>query len=650
MSLTQALGLALGGVPLGAMYAMQAMGIVLIHKTSGVFNFAQGAIGMTAAFAVSSLGVSHGLPTPVAVVGGLALGAVIGVVIERFTIRPVAGRLQQSVVTLGWLLGLQGLVQLLLVQTAGREYVSLFPATPAFRIDGIHLALAWDQVGVVLVAVAVALALGAFFALHPLGLKMRAVADGPEGASLLGIDVGRVAAVSWGLGALLAAMSGILVTPLLARLDATALVIFTVQALAAALVGRLESLPMTFVGGIALGMAQPVFTRLFDLGAGSNELIALVFVFGALLLRKRVGRGDSGGGGLPPTALRPMPAGRAAWGLLGVLLAVGTAHLFLDPGSATRSVAVTWIWSIGVLSVVMLGGVAGQVSLAQAALMGTGGYGAAIAVANGVPFLAAILVGGAVAAVAAALIGLPALRLRGLELMIATLSLSFAADRYFFQSFTPLVGPNQRRPLPRPDVLDRQVEITTGDGGTALITDWRLYALLSFVVFVAAAFAVASLRRSRAGAAFTALRSSEAATSAMGFDVVSVKLRGFAASGFVAGIGGALFGGLAELANNSAFGFDRSISLLAYAVIAGIGSVPGVVVGGFIVTWSALSSGGADGAVASSGGDITPVLTAAALIGVLVFNPQGLAGVLGRLRDRVLPAAPLAGATTGGDA
>lgn len=640
MSLTQALGLALGGLPLGAMYALQAMGIVLVYKTSGVFNFAQGAIGMTSAFAVAGLALGAGVPVPLAVLLAVVLGAIIGVVMERLTIRPVEGTLQRTVVTLGWLLGLQGVVQLIAGEAAGREFVSLFPATPAFQIDALFVAFAWDQVGVVLVAVAVAAALGVFFRTRAFGVAMRAVSDAPEGASLLGIDVDRVTIVSWALGAGMAGLSGVLVTPLLSKLDTVSLVIFTIQALAAALVGRLTSLPMTFAGGLALGMVQPVAKRMFDLGPGSNELIALLFVLGALLLRKRTGRGDSGGGGLAPVPLRPLPRGRVAAASIGVIVLFGLLQAFvLDPGSASRSFAVTFAWSLGVLSVVLLGGVAGQVSLCQAAFMGVGGYGAAIAVAAGVPFVGALLLGGGLAAVAAAIVGLPALRLRGLELAIATLSLAFAFDRYLFQSFTPLVGPDQRRPLPRPDWADRFVDV---ERGTAVIqvTDWRPYALLAFVLFVGVAWAVASLRRGRTGAAFTALRSSEAATSAMGFSVVGVKLRGFALSGFIAGLGGAIFGGLAEVAGNTAFGFDRSITILAYAVIAGLGSVPGALIGGGIVTLSTLSFGSGEGQVADGSSAVVTILTAVALVTVLITAPQGLTGVVARVRDRLRPADP----------
>jgi branched-subunit amino acid ABC-type transport system permease component len=631
----QYLALALSGIPLGAMYALQASGIVLVYKTSGVFNFAQGAIGMMAAYVASSLGVSLGLPLPVAIVGALVVGAVIGVTMEALTVRPVKGQLQKTVVTLGWLLGLQGLAQLIYGTDAAQPILSVFPATPALSIGPLFLTYSWDQLGVMLVTAVVAVVLGIYFKISSFGVAMRAVSDAPEGAGLLGLNTAMVTIVSWALGGGLAALSGVLVTPLLAKLDSLGLIIFTIQALAAALVGRLTSLPWTFAGGIALGMTQPVLAKLLNLGPGSNELIALLFVLGALLTRKRVGRGDSGGGGLAPVPLNPMPAGRWATATVVVIGVVAAAQLlFLPPGTFSRSMAVMFIWGIGVLSIVLLSGVAGQVSLSQAAFMGVGGFGAGIAVEWGLTFVPAVLIGGLFATLAAVLVGLPALRLRGLELAIATLSLSFAADRYFFSSFKPLVSPESARPLPRPGFADQTVAVTTADG-VINITNWRPYALLAFVFFVVIAFAVASVRRGRTGAAFTALRSSEAATSAMGFSVIGVKLRGFALSGFIAGIGGALYGGLNESAGRLAFGFDRSITLLAYAVIAGLGSVPGAIIGGAIVMLSALSFGGAEGEVASGSGDLVTVLTAVVLILVLILAPRGLTGVAADLRDKV---------------
>jgi ABC-type branched-subunit amino acid transport system permease subunit len=253
--------------------------------------------------------------------------------------------------------------------------------------------------------------------------------------------------------------------------------------------------------------------------------------------------------------------------------------------------------------------------------MACGAYGAGIALHHGVPFLLAVPLGALLAAGVAALVGLPALRLEPLELAIATLSLSFTADRFLY-SWPPLASRDANRPVPRPDFLNVDPgHISQGQ---------RAYAWLALGVFVVACFAVASLRRARTGAALTALRSSEPATSAMGFSVVSVKLRGFAASGFVAGLAGALYAGLVQGASGAAFDFTRSITLLAYAVIIGVGSVPGAVLGGFIVTLTTLDFGGTSDVANGSQVSYTTMLTGLVLIGILAATPEGLTGALSR--------------------
>ena len=640
MNAKLALALALSGLPLGAMYALQAMGIVLVYKTSGVFNFAQGAIGMAAAFVASGLGVSLGLPTWLAVVGAVAMGAGLGVVMERLTIRPAKGTLPRTIITLGWLLALQGLVGLVFGTELGRRPVTLFSPDAALTIPSLATAFGWDQVGVLLTALVVAGGLGVFFRRSPLGVAMRAVSDAPEAARLLGVRVRLVTMAAWAMGAGLAALSGVLVTPLLGTLDTVGLVVFTIQALAAALVGGLSSLPLTFAGGIALGMGQPVIGRLLGSPAGINELIALAVVLGALLLRKRVGRGDTSGSsaagaggadGLEPAPLRPLPTGRAAGIATAAVAALLLFPVLLGGPQANFQMAGLLAWSLAVLSLVLLAGVVGQVSLCQAFFMAIGAYGAGIFMDAGLSFLAAMPLGALLAAGVAALVGIPALRLRGLELAIVTLSLAFAADRYFFR-WTPLVGPDAVRPLPRPAFAD---EVLNGVAGA------RLYTLLVGAVLIVCMWWVASLRRGRTGAALPALRSSTAATAAMGFSVTSLKLRGFAASGFVAGLAGVLFSGLAHLAGYAPFDFSRSISLLAYAVIAGIGSVPGAVVGGGIVTLSALSVGGGSGDIPSgAGASMVTVLTGAALIVTVIGAPSGLAGLVSSARARLVPAGP----------
>jgi ABC-type branched-subunit amino acid transport system permease subunit len=284
------------------------------------------------------------------------------------------------------------------------------------------------------------------------------------------------------------------------------------------------------------------------------------------------------------------------------------------------------IWGLATLSLVLLVGVVGQVSVCQAVFMACGAYGTGIAMGHGVPFLLAIVIGAVLAAAVAALVGLPALRLEPLELAIATLSLSFTADRFLY-AWPPLASRNGNRPVARPDFANVDPgHIASGE---------RAYAWLVLGLFVVACFAVASLRRARTGAALTALRSSEPATAAMGFSVVSVKLRGFAASGFVAGLAGALYAGLVQGASGAAFDFTRSITLLAYAVIIGVGSVPGAVLGGMIVTLTTLTFGSTSDVTSGSAVATTTFLTGLVLIGILALTPEGITGFLSRhLRDQ----------------
>jgi ABC-type branched-subunit amino acid transport system permease subunit len=282
---------------------------------------------------------------------------------------------------------------------------------------------------------------------------------------------------------------------------------------------------------------------------------------------------------------------------------------------------------MAILSLVLLTGVVGQISLCQASFMGIGAYTAGIAIGHGLPFLIAVPIGAAVAGLAAMIVGLPALRLSPLELAIVTLSLAWAADNFLF-SWTPLVSGLDTRPVPRPSFAAPAANHTfPGD---------RNYAWLCLAAFVVIALCVAALRRGRTGAALTALRSSPAATAAMGFSVTWAKLRGFALSGVVAGLAGGLFAGLSQTASGKPFGTLQSISLLAYAVIAGVGNIPGAVVGGAIVTLSTISFSSSSGAVSNpTASSVTTMLTGAVLIAVLLLAPTGLTGLAARGADLV---------------
>ncbi len=623
MNLRLAVSLALSGLPLGAMYSLQAMGIVLVYRTSRVFNFAQGAIGMTAAYLGSFVGVSLGLPAILSVLLATAGGAAVGLSMELLTIRPMRGALARTVVTLGWLIGLQGLVGVLFGAEAGRLPVRLFPSTTAVRIDSLAVAFGADQLGITVLALGLAVGLARYLRRSAFGTAMRAVADNVEGAELLGIRARTVSAVSWAIGAGLAGLAGVLVTPLLGTLDTQGLVILTIQALAAALIGGLSSLPLTFVGGLALGALQPVAANWLGGRPGVNEFVAFVVVLVALLFRRRAGRSDVSEGALRPARLRALPTGATARAAVVGVLVAATVIPLLGGAQWNYNVANTAAWSLAVLSIVLLVGVVGQVSLCQAVFMAIGAFTGGIASAHGTPFLLAILVGGLAAAAAAALVAIPAIRLRPLELAIVTMSLAFTADRFLYR-WTPLVGDRSVRELSRPGFAN---EVVHGVAGA------RAYSWLAIGVFLAAALGVANLRRGRTGAALTALRGSEAAASAMGFSPAALRLRGFALSGFLAGVAGVVFAGLTGAASSTPFDTTRSITLLAYAVIAGAGSVPGAVLGGLIVTVSTLSFGG-NGVASGLSGSMVTLLTGGVLIVVMLVAPTGLAGLAQDLRER----------------
>jgi branched-chain amino acid transport system permease protein len=389
----------------------------------------------------------------------------------------------------------------------------------------------------------------------------------------------------------------------------------------------LSSLPRTVAGGLLLGVLQPVVKRLLmDVPSvkGVEELTAFVVVLLALLLMRRTGRRDVMAGGLVPVAVRPLPQGvRALAALGGVVAAALVVPVVIgDTGNLSRyNVTQVAVWGLATLSLVLLVGIVGQVSVCQAVFMGVGAYGTGLFMAHDVPFLLAVFLGALMAAGVAALVGLPALRLEPLELAIATLSLSFTADRFLY-TWTPLASSNGARPVPRPGFANLDPgHVAAGS---------RAYAWLALGVFLVACFAVASLRRGRTGGALTALRSSEPGTAAMGFSVVSVKLRGFAASGFIAGLAGALYAGLVQGASGAAFDFTRSITLLAYAVIIGVGSVPGAVFGGMIVTLTTLTFGSTSDVTSGSAVATTTFLTGLVLIGILALTPEGVTGFVSR--------------------
>src|SRR6185312_1246582 len=225
---TLVLELTLVGVALGALYSLAALGIVLIYKTTGVLNFAHGAIGMFSTFIAYEFGVVRGWPAPIAVLLALAFAAIFGWFMERFTLRPLRDRpvLTRVIVTLGWLLVLQSVASLIWKDTSYHIPLQLFPQN-GIRIA--QLTLGYNQIANIIIAAALAVLLALFLRFAPLGVAMRATSDNPTAARLLGIRVNMVAASSWVLGSVTAAIAGLLLAPL-TTLNTTQLTVVVITA------------------------------------------------------------------------------------------------------------------------------------------------------------------------------------------------------------------------------------------------------------------------------------------------------------------------------------------------------------------------------------------------------------------------------------
>lgn len=279
-------GLTVIGVALGGIYAMVALGLVLIYRVSGVLNFAHGAVAMFATFVAYQVSVLNGLPGWVGLIAAVATGAGLGLLIERLTMRPLGGRpaLTRVVVTIGWLLVLQTAAGLIWGANYYHGAVKLV-SRGGVQVPGANVVVGYDQLTTIVVALVLASGLAAVLKWTSLGTQARAVADDPGAARLWGVDVDRVSAVTWMAGSAMAAIAGVLVTPLI-NFDTLSLTVLVIDAFAAALIGLLTSLPLTVLGALLLGLAQEYPLACFhQSGVSEASTFALVLVALAVLFR-----------------------------------------------------------------------------------------------------------------------------------------------------------------------------------------------------------------------------------------------------------------------------------------------------------------------------------------------------------------------------
>jgi branched-chain amino acid transport system permease protein len=602
---TELLQFTLFGLMLGCIYAIAAMGLVLTYTVTGVFNFAHGAVGMLAAFVYYQLRVQVGMPTPVAVVLVVFVFAPLaGLVVERLMRRFRGADYATSlVVTIALTVGLLGLAQRVFDPRVGRFVPYLFGN---HRFVVLKVPITYDRIAQVVIAAAVAFGLRYLLFRTPIGARMRAVVDDRDLAQLDGVRSILVARCSWAIGFSLAALGGVLFAGG-QNLDAVVLTLLVLNAYGAAMVGRLTSLPMTFLGALLLGLFQELTNVSWlwpkgDLFLRVRLAVPGLFLIAAILLvpsaRLSVGRLIGRDQPAVPTVRRAALAGL-------VFIAVVLFAVNVGPGGLATHVVRALVIATICLSLVALTGLSGQVSLVHYLLLGIGAFVAGRVF--GGASVAGMLLGGVVAAALATIVALPAVRLRGLHLALTTFGMALVGREVILSN--PHVFGLGDRTVGRPRILGMS---TQSDAA---------FAVWCAVVFVVLAVAVVAVRRSWFGRQLTALRDSEVAAATVGLRVRQTKLIAFAFSGFIVGCAGALFGGLNGIVGSTQFEPVNGLVIVLFAFVGGITTITGAGIAGALFALLVYVQSTVNGL---SG--IVFVAVAAAAVS-LARQPNGLAGI-----------------------
>lgn len=613
---------ALLGVGAGAVYALLGQGIVLIYRGSGVLNLAHGALAMLSAFVFGLLRADQGWSSwaagAVAVAGTAAIGLVIDGVILR-VLREVSA-LARLIATLGVFLVIYASATL----AWGTDAPLVFPIFPSSPVTIAGATLRQDTFWTLGVAVVLTIALTAIWRYTRLGWLAEAVAENERSAASLGWSPQVVSSATWVAGAALAGFAGVLIAPI-AQLNVDSLSLLVIPALAAAIIGGFRSFPMTLAGGVVVGVAQSITANYVDL-TGAADALPFLLIIVVMTVR---------GSSLPQRGhvfdrLPSVGSGRVSLGWLTAAVLGGAAVIVLiDSSQWLAAIAGTFGAGTILLSLVVLVGYAGQVSLAQFALAGLGGLiSVHLCGGAGWSFPLACVAGVLAASAVGVLFSLPALRTRGVNLAVVTLGLGVATQAMIFNN-TDLTG-----------------ALAGLDVGSTTLFGWDLdaidhsgrYALACFVLFVCSACVVANLRRGRTGRRLLAVRANERSAAAAGISVWGAKLYAFAVAGGLAGLGGNMLAFSASTATFAGYNPISSISAVANAMIGGIGYVVGALAGALL---SSQSFGSVIAVNIDSIDSYLPLIGGIAVLATLMAAPNGqmpqFIGVLSRLR-RLLPA------------
>ncbi|EIV94798.1 ATP-binding cassette domain-containing protein [Frankia sp. QA3] len=550
------------GVGAGALYALAAVGLVLVHRGSGVVNFAQGAMGMVGAY-VYFEGRESDLPEPVAVVLGLLAAAVLGAVFHLLVLRRMRGAsgLARIVATLALLVVLQS-VAVLRYGDLPKVIPSMLPIEPV-GVFGAQIGR--DRLYILAIVVVLTGALWAVYRFTRFGVATSAVAENSRAAAALGVSPDLIAAANWAIGAALGALAAILLAPI-TGLGPANLTYLVIPVLAAAVVGRFASFPITLAAGLVIGIGQSEVTR-YVTAPGLATAVPFVLVAVVLLARGRTtaGKGDSFG------RMPRLGAGRPhRLATLAAVLVAVVCIWWLLPAGWVNALQLQMIVAIILMSFVVVTGYAGQVSLVQIGFAGVGALMTAWLVADhGWPFWLAALAGVLAVVPVGIVVGLGGLRTRGVHLAILTLGLAISLEAVVFGN-PRYTGGVEGYPVGGISVFGLTVDALTFP---------KRYASLVLAVLVIVALAIVNLRRSRAGRRLIAVRTNERAAAALGISVVGAKLYAFVLGAMIASLGGILLAFHDPVPSFGSFAGLQSVTALQNSVLGGVGATAGPLVG-----------------------------------------------------------------------
>lgn len=626
-------GIFLNGLVIGGLYGLLAMGIVLIHRASRVINFAQASLGAAPAALALSLYSIENWPFWLCCLIMLIGSPLLGAGVERVVVRPFSRspRLILTVVLIGVGSTLGGLQAAIPSVIAGEFRPPSSFTTPLGEVRTTigGVVFSGNHVAAVVAVVGAAAGIAAFFRYTDIGIAVRAAAENGDRAALLGIPVRRVSMVVWALAGLLSGLGVFFRAPLVGlSIDGQVGPAILLYALVAAVLARMESMPKALFVGMLLGMLDQgvYFATGFSPNIG-NAMILPILLLALLVQRARGDRALDTGVATWSTAkeFKPIPLelrhlpeirrAKAAVQAVAVLLAL--ASPFLVPELDRFLVSKAAIYAIVGVSLVVLSGWAGQISLGQFALVGVGA-----AVAGGLAadanwdFFAALASAGIVGAAVAVVLGVPALRVKGLFLAVTTLAFAVNMQSYFLdRRYFGWILPEEANSVLRP-VIWKRIDVSSD----------LAFAYLSMAFLVLALFLATSLRRSRSGRVLLASRDNDRAAQGYGINLTRTRLAAFALSGFLAAMAGGLYSYLIGAVDAGTFSPQESIAVFAMAVIGGLTSLAGAIAGAIFVVGSArfLTFNQA------------LIVNGIAIYVVLRYFPGGLIEIAYRARDRYL--------------